>query len=186
MEDSEIIGLYWRRSEEAVSAAAEKYESYCSAIAARILDDPEDARECVNDTWLAAWSSIPPQKPEKLSAYLGRLTRNLSLNRAKARAAEKRGGGQRELALAELEECVPDPRGVEEAVEQRELAQALNRFLYVQSAPRRNIFIRRYWYLVPIRELAGESGMSESAMTSLLFRMRGQLKRFLEQEGIAL
>ena len=184
MEDSEIIGLYWRRSEEAVEATAEKFGGYCTAIANRVLNDPEDARECVNDTWFSAWNSIPPQKPERLSVYLGRITRNLSLNRAKARAAEKRGGGKRELALSELEECVPDPRGVEEAVEERELTAALNRFLRAQSLPRRNIFIRRYWYLVPIRELAGESGMSESAMTSLLFRMRGQLKRFLEQEGI--
>lgn len=184
MEDSEIIGLYWQRSEEAVSATAEKYGSYCAAIAGHILNDPEDAKECVNDTWLAAWSSIPPQRPGKLSVYLGRLTRNLSLNRAKARAAEKRGGGQRELALAELEECVPDPRGVEEAVEERELTAVLNRFLRAQSLPRRNIFIRRYWHLVPIRELAGEYGMSENAMASLLFRMRGKLRRFLEQEGI--
>lgn len=184
MEDSEIIGLYWRRSEEAVEATAEKFGGYCAAIANRVLNDPEDARECVNDTWLSAWNSIPPQRPERLSVYLGRITRNLSLNRAKARAAEKRGGGQRELALSELEECVPDPCGVEEAVEERELTQALNRFLRAQSAPRRNIFIRRYWHLVPIRELAGEYGMTENAMTSLLFRMRGKLKRFLEQEGI--
>lgn len=184
MEDSEIIGLYWRRSEQAVEATAEKYGGYCAAIAGRVLNDPEDAKECVNDTWLSAWNSIPPQKPEKLSVYLGRLTRNLSLNRAKARAAEKRGGGQRELALAELEECVPDPRGVEETVEERELTAALNRFLRAQSEPRRSIFIRRYWYLVPVRELAGEYGMSENAMASLLFRMRGKLRRFLEQEGI--
>lgn len=184
MEDSEIIGLYWQRSEEAVKATAEKFGNYCAAIANRVLNDPEDAKECVNDTWLSAWNSIPPQKPERLSVYLGRLTRNLSLNRAKAAAAEKRGGGQRELVLSELEECVPDPRGVEEAVEERELTAALDRFLRAQSAPRRNIFIRRYWYLVPIRELAATSGMSENAMTSLLFRMRGKLKRFLEQEGI--
>ena len=186
MEDSEIIGLYWQRSEQAISATEEKYGAYCAAIAGRILNDPEDAKECVNDTWLSAWNSIPPQKPERLGAYLGRLARNLSLNRAKARAAEKRGAGQRELALSELEECVPAPRGVEEAVEEQELTAALNRFLYAQSAPRRSIFIRRYWYLVPIRELAGEFGMSERAMTSLLFRMRRQLKRFLEQEGILL
>lgn len=184
MEDREIIGLYWRRSEQAVEATAEKYGGYCASIAGRVLNDPEDAKECVNDAWLSAWNSIPPQKPEKLSVYLGRLTRNLSLNRAKARAAEKRGGGQRELALAELEECVPDPRGVEEAVEERELTAALNRFLRAQSEPRRSIFIRRYWYLVPVRELAEEYGMSENAMASLLFRMRGKLRRFLEQEGI--
>ena len=186
MEDSEIIGLYWRRLERAISATEEKYGGYCAAISGRILDDPEDAKECVNDTWLAAWNSIPPQKPEHLRAYLGRLARNLSLNRAKARSAEKRGSGQWELALSELEECVPAPRGVEEAVEEQELTQALNKFLCTQSALRRSSFIRRYWYLVPIRELAGDYGMSERAMTSLLFRMRRQLKRFLEQEGILL
>lgn len=184
MKDSEIIDLYWRRSEEAVSAAAEKYGGYCAAISRRILDCEEDAQECVNDTWLSAWNSIPPQRPENLAAYLGRLARNLSLNRAKALSAGKRGAGQRELALAELEECVPDPRGVEETVEEHELTQALNKFLYAQSLPRRNIFIRRYWYLVPVRELAAEYGMGERAMASLLFRMRKQLKRFLEQEGI--
>lgn len=186
MEDSEIIGLYWRRSEQAVSATVEKYGGYCAAIAGRILADPEDAKECVNDTWLAVWNSIPPQKPGRLGAYLGKITRNLSLNRAKAAAAEKRGGGQRELALAELEECIPDPKGVEETVEERELTLALERFLRAQSVPRRNIFLRRYWYLDPIRELAGEYGMSENAVASLLFRMRAQLKRFLEQEGIVL
>lgn len=186
MEDSEIISLYWQRSEQALSATAEKYGNYCAVLAGRILSDPEDAKECVNDTWMAAWSSIPPQKPARLGAYLSRITRNLSLNRAKAAAAEKRGAGQRELALAELEECVPDPRSVEETVEQRELTRALERFLRTQSGPRRNIFLRRYWYLVPIRELAGEFGMSENAVASLLFRMRGKLKRFLEQEGILL
>lgn len=186
MEDSEIIDLYWQRSERAVSASEEKYGAYCTVLADHILNDPEDARECVNDTWLAAWSSIPPHRPARLGAYLSKITRNLSLNRAKARSAEKRGAGQRELVLAELEDCVPDPRGVEEAVEERELTAALNRFLRAQSAPRRNIFLRRYWYLVPVRELAEEYGMSESAMTSLLFRMRGKLRQFLEQEGIVL
>lgn len=186
MKDTEIIGLYWSRSEDAITATAEKYAGYCHAISYRILGSEEDAQECVNDAWLAAWSSIPPQRPDRLSTYLGKLVRNLSLNRAKVRTAEKRGAGARELALAELEECVPDPRGVEEAVAEQELVQALNKFLYAQRPPRRSVFIRRYWHLIPVRELAGEFGMSERAVTSLLFRMRRELKQFLEQEGILL
>lgn len=186
MKDSEIIDLYWQRSEAAIAATAERFAAYCHAIAHRILGSEEDAQECVNDTWLAAWNSIPPRKPENLAAYLGKLARNLSLNRAKEYRTEKRGGGQRELALSELEECVPSPGSVEQVTEEIALTQALDRFLYAQSAPRRNIFIRRYWYLVPVRELAREYGMSESKTASLLFRMRKQLKQHLEQEGILL
>ncbi|MDE7297604.1 MAG: sigma-70 family RNA polymerase sigma factor [Lachnospiraceae bacterium] len=186
MKDDEIIDLYWERKETAIAATAEKYGKYCHSISYNILHDNEDAEECVNDTWLGAWKSMPPQRPERLSAYLGKITRNLSLNQLKQYAAEKRGLGQAEAALSELEDCIPAETGVEQAIDEMVLAESINQFLREQPEQKRNIFIRRYWYLCPIRDIAENYGMSESKVTSLLFRMRNKLKAHLEKEGIAL
>lgn len=186
MEDKEIVNLYWRRAEEAVSATAEKYGGYCRAIAYQILGNRSDAEECVNDAYLGAWNAIPPACPENLPAFLGKLTRNAALNRWKQNRAQKRGGGQVELALSELEECVPDVTSVEQGVEEAALTKAIEAFLYAQPQPRRNIFIRRYWYLSPIRDLAKEYKMSRSKVKSLLFRMRKELKAHLEKEDFLL
>lgn len=186
MEDREIIGLYWERSEEAVSATAEKYGGYCRAIAYNILRSDADAEECVNDTYLGAWNAIPPGKPENLAAFLGKITRNTALNRRRQAKTKKRGGGQVELALSELEECVPAVISVEQSMEDSALTAILDRFLYAQEQPKRNIFIRRYWYLSPIRDIAREYGMSQSKVKSMLFRMRKELKATLEKEDILL
>lgn len=184
MKDHEIIDLYWKRLENAISATAEKYGKYCHSISYNILHSREDAEECVNDTWLGAWKSMPPQRPECLSAYLGKITRNLSLNRFKQYNAQKRGLGQTELVLSELEDCIPARTDVEQAVEEMILVKSINRFLWEQPEQKRNLFIRRYWYLSPIREIAENYGMSESKVSSLLFRMRNKLREHLEKDGI--
>lgn len=183
MEDKELVALYWSRSEEAVSASAEKYGALCRSIAQNILRSGEDAEECVNDTWLSAWRSIPPQRPENLQAYLARIARNLALNRRKEAGTQKRGGGEVPAALSELDECVPAPGGVEEAADALALTQALEAFLRAQPREKRNIFLRRYWYLSPVEEIARDCGMSRSRTASLLHRMRVELRRYLEQEG---
>lgn len=186
MKDQEIIDLYWRRDEAAISATADTYGKYCYCIAYNILHNNEDADECVNDTWLNAWESIPPQKPNRLATYLGKITRNLSLNRYSLRTAQKRGMGQVELTLSELEECVPAQTDLEQIVDEMVLVDAIEAFLHAQSRTARSIFIGRYWYLYPIRELADAYRMSESKVVSLLFRMRNKLKLHLEKEGICL
>lgn len=129
MTDQEIIDLYWKREETAIAVSANKFGSYCHSISYNILHDNEDAEECVNDTWLGAWKSMPPHRPERLSTFLGKITRNLSLNRFKKYAAEKRGYGQTELVLSELEDCIPDNTNIEQIVDDHILVQALNDFL---------------------------------------------------------
>jgi len=182
MNDQEIIALYWAKQERAISATAEKYGSYCHTIAYNILYDHFDAEECVNDTYLGAWNSIPPQRPNRLTAFLGRITRNLALNRYKHNKAVKRGGGQVEIALSELENCIPDIKGVEQIVEEALLVSVINRFLYAQAKTKRNIFVLRYWYLYSIRDIADMYGERESKVKAILFRMRNELKKILEKE----
>ena len=186
MNDNEIIRRFWDRDEAAIAATAEKYSSYCYCIANNILSSHEDAEECVNDTWLRAWNSIPPHRPECLAAYLGKLTRNAALNRYRQRTARKRGNGQVELALSELENCVPVSRGMEQVAAELELAAALEKFLLAYPRTERNIFLGRYWYLHSIAELAAAYGMRESRIISLLYRMRKRLKLHLQKEEIFL
>ncbi|MBR2894867.1 MAG: sigma-70 family RNA polymerase sigma factor [Oscillospiraceae bacterium] len=186
MYDHEIVALYWERNETAVSATADKYGKYCHTISYNILNSEQDAEECVNDTWLGAWKSMPPQRPRYLAAYLGKIVRNCSLDRFRMYTAEKRRGGQAEIALSELKECIPSSVTIEQIVDEHMLADSINRFLYAQPQQKRNIFIRRYWYLNSIREIAVGYGISESKVTSQLFRIRKELKRHLEEEGIAL
>lgn len=184
MNDQDIIALYWQREEQAIRATGEKYGAYCHRISYNILCSHPDAEECVNDTWMKAWNTMPPQRPDRLAAFLGRIVRNLSLNRYKQNHAQKRGGGQMELALSELEECIPDAMGIEQILEGRLLNRLLDQFLASQPEQKRNIFIRRYWYLSSIREIAGNYGISQSKVTSMLHRMRLELKGILEKEGI--
>lgn len=186
MKDHEIIGLYWDRKETAITASFEKYGSYCHSISYNILHNNEDAEECVNDTWLGAWKAMPPHRPERLSTFLGKITRNLSLDRFKKYTAEKRGLGQTELVLSELEDCIPDETSVEQIINELILVKTINNFLYAQPQQKRNIFIRRYWYFFPIKDIAVVYGMSKSKVASLLSRMRNELKTHLEKEGITL
>lgn len=186
MRDIEIIELFWRRDETAIAATADTYGNYCYSIAYNILYNNEDAEECVNDTWLNAWKSIPPQRPNRLSTYLGKITRNLSFDRYKLLNAQKRGSGQVELALSELEGCLPSSLDVDLIIDEMVLANAIDSFLRGQPQAERKIFIGRYWYLYSIRDLAIAHHMSESRVASLLHRMRHKMKVFLNKEGVFL
>lgn len=185
MKDNEIIELYWNRNESAIAATAESYGNYCYSIAYHILQSQEDAQECVNDTYWKAWLSIPPQRPERLATYLGKITRNLSLDRLKRLNAQKRGKDQTELALCELENCIPSATDTEQIVDEIVLTNAINQFLRERPKTERNIFVGRYWHLYSIADLAQAYGMRESKVASLLFRMRNKLKTHLEKEGIS-
>lgn len=186
MDDHQIVELYWARSEKAISETADKYGRYCHSIAYNILHSKEDSEECVNDTWLSAWNSMPEQRLDKLSAFLGRITRNLSLNRLRSYTAEKRGGGQVPLALDELSECVPANDRIDRIIDDLALAEIFNRFLARLSAEKRKIFMRRYWYLSPVAEIASDYGISESKVKMSLLRSRNALKTLLEKEGVDL
>jgi len=185
MKDTEIVELYWSRDEAAIAATAESYGNYCYSIAYRILHRSEDAQECVNDTYWKAWLSIPPQRPKRLATYLGKITRNLSLDRLKRLNAQKRGSGQAEMALLELENCIPATTDLDQIADEIALAGSINQFLRAQSRTERNIFVGRYWHLYSISDLAQAYGMRESKIASLLFRMRQKLKHYLEKEGIS-
>ena len=186
MDDRKIIDLYWRRSETAIGETANKYARYCHSISFNILHDMEDAEECVNDTYLRAWNAMPPQRPNILAVFLGKITRNLSLDRFRNYSAGKRGFAQTTLALSELAECVSFTASVEQTMDDTELAEVLNRFLKSLPKQKRIMFVQRYWYLMPIKAVAEHLGESESQVKSTLFRTRNALKAFLEQEGIAL
>lgn len=186
MDDAAIVALYWARSQQAVTRTAEKYESFCHAIAYRILENHQDAEESVSDTWLAAWNAMPPHRPDCLSAFLGKLTRRISIDRWRKRSAGKRGGGQLPLALEELEACIPAGESTEQVVETVVLTDALNRFFASLSPEKRRIFLYRYWYLAPISQIASDYAISESRVKMSLLRTRNALRAFLEQEGIDL
>ncbi len=186
MEDDKIIALYWARKEEAISETDRKYGSYCRSISFRILNDKEDSEECVSDTWLHTWNAIPPGKPEFLAGFLGKIVRNLSISKYRAGHAQKRGSGETQALLDELEECIPSGKSVEDEIEGRETAAAINRFLETLDAESRKIFVRRYFWAEPVKELAGNLNISEGKVKSQLFRMRAKLKMHLEKEGIAL
>ncbi len=186
MNDKDIVALFFKRDESAITVTAETYGSYCHTIAYNILYNEEDAKECVNDTYLGAWKSIPPHSPARLSTFLGKITRNLAINRYQHYTAEKRKAGQTALALSELDECIPHKDHVEQSIEMAELGRSISDFLSAQPQQARNIFIRRYWYLSSIREIAKAYQISESKVLSILFRTRNKLKAHLEKEGIQL
>ncbi|MGN1341108.1 MAG: RNA polymerase sigma factor [Oscillospiraceae bacterium] len=186
MEDEKIIELYFARSEAAITETSAKYGAFFRRISRNILNSEQDAEECVNDTYLKAWNSIPPKRPDKLPAYLGRIVRNLSLNRWNKLNAAKRGAGEVTLALDELEECIPAADTVQLEADRAEISGALNRFLRELSEEKRTVFLRRYWYLVPVKDIAEQLGMSESKVKSMLLRTRNQLREFLEKEDITI
>lgn len=186
MKDEEIVGLYWQRSEKAIFETQKKYARYCGCIAFNILHSEEDAEECVNETYLRAWNAIPPDRPESLQAFLGKITRNISLNKYKQHTTQKRGSGDTEFVLSELEECIPAASDVEQSVDELFVRETLGRFLEQLSKAKRIVFVKRYWYLMPIKEIAGQEGMSENKVKLMLFRMRNELKQYLEKEGVVL
>ena len=185
MKDTEILDLYFDRNEQAIAETQNKYGSYCFSIAIHVLHDQEDADECVNDTWMRAWNSIPPNRPDHLNIFLGTITRNLSFDRWKKKKALKRGSGEFETQIDELEECIPaGGASTEEAVEAAELQRMINDFLRSLPEKERNVFLRRHWYSEEYAEIAKRYGMNLNSVKTSLFRTRGKLKAYLEKQGI--
>ena len=183
-DDQKIIELYINRSEQALSETAGKYGRYCLSIAYGILQSHEDAQECVSDAYLTAWNAIPPRRPADLGTYLGKITRNLSIDRLRTRSREKRGGGEIPLALEELEEVVAGSDSPENQAVRKELVAGLNRFLGELTQQERYVFVRRYWYLDSLGDIAKSTGFSGSKVSSMLYRLRGRLKKQLIKEEL--
>ena len=183
MEDSQIVRLYWDRNETAITKTADKYEKYLSRIAYNILADREDTQESVNDTYLAAWNSMPPHKPDVLSTYLGKLTRRISIDLFRKKTSQKRSAGEYELSLEELGDCVSGADATREEVEAKLLAEAVASYLQTQSRETRNVFIGRYYYMDPVKEIARYCRISESKVKILLYRARQGLRDYLKKEG---
>ncbi len=183
MDDDRIVELYWERSESAIEETAAKYGDYCRSIAYSILYDRDDAEECLNDTYLDAWKSMPPHKPTVLSSFLGKITRRISIDRLRHKHAGKRGGGEMPLVLDELEDCISDSADLEFAVEQQKMAELIREFLDMLPLTERRVFLRRYWYMDSISDIASDFGFSESKTASMLYRIRNKLRLKLEKEG---
>ena len=183
MEDRKIVDLYWARSEQAIFETQNKYGSYCFSIANNILPFREDAEESVNDTYLAAWNAIPPNRPGILSTFLGKLTRRISIDRWRSLTADKRGGSTVCLTLDELAECIPGSSDPAADVEAKELAAAIGRFLDTVTSTERKVFLMRYFDLAGIQDIADRFHMSPSKVKSMLHRTRGKLRLALQKEG---
>ena len=186
MDDCEIVGLYWQRSEDAIPETERKYGAFCLSLARNLSDTREDAEECVNDTYYEAWTSMPEERPGNLGAWLGRVVRNIAVDRFRKNRARKRDG-RMDLLLDELDECVPDPSAdPERASESAQIAAALDRWLRTLDAEDRRLFLRRYWYDDALKRLAEASGEDAARLAQRMFRLRKSLRRALEKEGIGL
>lgn len=183
MEDKDIIRLYWDRNDQAIKITSDKYGYYCKAIARNILNNEEDAEECVNDTYLNAWTAMPPHWPEHLAAFLGKITRNLSFNKYRHNHAEKRGRGEIALVLDELTDCISDADDVEQVIDRKELIKNINMFVRSLPADKRNIFVRRYWYADSVLSIANDYGMLQGTVSKTLERSRKLLKAYLTERG---
>ena len=185
MQDFEIVDLYWARNENAITETNVKYGGYCRKIAKNIVDNEEDSEECINDTYLSAWNTMPKERPNLLAPYLAAIVRNHALTLYRKLHSQKRGAGQTALALDELLD-VAAPSSTEEIVDLKLLSGHLNSFLAELSAHDRIVFVRRYFYVDSLSDIASALSMSESAIKSLLFRLRQKLKTYLTQEGYEL
>ena len=183
MEDTEIVELYWARNERAIEESDTKYGPLCRSIALRVLESPEDGEECVSDTWLRAWNAMPPQRPSRLGAFFGKITRNLALDRWRREHAEKRYGGETAMALEELGEIVSG-KSLEDEVQSRELDRALDGFLRGLAKRDRELFLRRYWGTETLESLAKQTGLSLGAVHRRLGKLRESLRDHLQKEGI--
>lgn len=188
MEDQKIVELYLGRDESAIRESKIKYGVYIRAISIGILRSDEDADECENDTYLSAWNSIPPQIPQNLKLFLGRITRNLSLDKYRKKYAGKRGGNT-DIMLSELDECIPASsvsmgEEPEAKADMHELTRIINEFLKQQKPEKRVIFVKRYWYGMSIEEISNDTGLSTSNVSTILHRLRTELLKTLEKEGI--
>lgn len=185
MDDTKIVELFWERSEDAIRYTAEKYGKYCYYIAYNILCSDLDSEECVNDTYLNAWSSMPPQKPERLSTYLGKITRNLAINKYDHENALKRKS-QTALLLDEIQEFTVIPDIESSPVEQMMLRDTINSFLEKLPTASRIIFVRRYWYCSSIADISKDYSIPEGTVRSILSRTRKRFREYLTKEGVAL
>ena len=186
MDDQGIVDLYWARNEQAIAETEKKYGSYCRSIAQNILRNRSDTEECVNDTWLQTWNSLPPHRPAVLSTYLAKITRRLSIDIFRGKTRQKRQGSEYALSLSELGECVSGGNTTEEIVNVKLLADAIGIYLRTLPADSRNLFLCRYYFLDSLKEAARECGMTESKAKSLLHRTRLGLKDYLRKEGFDL
>lgn len=183
VDDSDIVKLFLERNEDALSEVSAKYRRYCFSIALNIVGSEEDAEECVNDTLMRVWDMIPPHNPQTLSTFLGKITRNIAIDRHRQTLAEKRGGGEADMAFEELAEIIPDGGSVESDAERRELLNEINAFLGKLPDTKRDIFMCRYWYCDSIAKIAGELGLSEGNVSVILNRTRRKLKEYLKKRG---
>ena len=186
MEDTRIVQLYWDRDQKAITETATKYGNYCISIAKNILGNKEEAEECVNDTYMNAWNAMPPHRPNMLSTFLGKITRNLSFNRYKHNNADKRGGSEISAVLDELSECVSGKDNVEQEIEYKELIKDIDSFLDTLSPEKRSIFVCRYWYTDSISEIAKQFNMKENTVSMTLNRIRLKLQKYLMERGYEL
>lgn len=182
--DEAIIDEYFARDEQAITSTSSKYGAYCGSIAYNILENREDAEECVNDTYLSAWNSIPPTRPTSLSAFLGKITRNGAIGMLRKYGTLKRGGSRYTAALDEIADSLSSPDDIENDINGRVLTEAINRFLGGLGDEKRNIFIQRYFYLDSVSEIASYYGLRESKVKTSLFRTRNALCSYLEKEGL--
>lgn len=185
MEDREIVALNHARSESAIAETAKKYGAFCLRVALNLLGIREDADECVNDTYLAAWTRMPPELPASLRAFLCRITRNLSISRYRQNRAQKRYAGMDAL-LSELDDCVPSPVTVEQTLDSMELTRQIETWLGTLPERERRLFIRRYWYGDALGELAVQEGARPAQLAQLMLRLRRSLREHLEAEGAAI
>lgn len=185
MEDSKIIELFFERSEQAIIELSKKYGSVLKKIAVNILNNENDAEECLSDAYFGVWNTIPPQRPEHLSGYVCRIVRNAAIKKYHSNTAKKRDGAY-DVALDEIEECLSSPMSVEDEVDARELARKINDFLFTLDKQSRIMFVRRYYHSDTIEELARLFGTSEHNISAKLFRIRNKLKKHLIKKGVSL
>lgn len=186
MEDNSIVQLFLERNEAAISATEKSHGKRCRRIAENILGNREDAEECVNEAYMKLWESIPPHSPEILGAFLGKIVRCTAINMLKSRNAEKRGNGNLPLVFDELEDCIPDMSRVEDALEGKEIAAAINSFLRQCPDENRRIFVLRYWYCCELPEIAKRLGIRKNTVSVILNRTRKKLREYLEKEGYSI
>lgn len=186
MDDMEILELYFARDEQAIVQTGKKYGSYCYLIADQILKCREDSEETVNDTYLQTWNSIPPQRPDFLRLFLGKITRNLAFSRWRKYSAEKRGRGETVLVLEELAECIPGNESIDDRLNGKVLASCISRFLATQPERTRHIFLLRYFSLYTSEEIAKCYGLQRTNVNMILSRTRMKLKIYLTEEGYGL
>ena len=184
MEDGKILEFFYARSEQAIRETETKYGAYCYSVAIHILEDRQDAQECVSDTWLSVWNSIPPQRPRVFSAFLARITRNLAIDRWRESRTAKRGGGEMKYALDELSGCIPGGESPEGEVLRQELLASVSAFLGKLPETERSVFLCRYWYFDSAEDIAANFGFSSGKVRSMLHRTRKKLQNHLKEEGL--